>query len=65
MKTYYSVNYRKIGADNISTKWFDSLKEAKEFASRDYSDNVVVHNINNKKRIAEIEALMMIVQEWN
>lgn len=65
MKTYYSVNYRKIGADNISTKWFDNLEEAKEFASRDYSDNVVVHNVKSEEKIAEIEALMDDSWEWN
>lgn len=60
MKTFYSVNYRKWGSDCESIKWFDNLEEAKEFASRDYTDKVVVHNIRDESKIAEIETEIQI-----
>lgn len=56
MKTFYSVNYRKWGADCENIKWFDNLNEAKEFAKQDYCDNVVTHNFRDESKIAEIEA---------
>lgn len=58
MKTFYSVNYATWGANGTSTKYFDNLEEAREFAKRDYTDEVVVRNYKNAEKIAEIERII-------
>lgn len=58
MKTFYSVKFRNWGADGCGIAWFDNIFEAKHFASKDYRDNVVVHNIKNKEKIRHIESML-------
>ena len=45
-KTYYSVVYRNWGADGPRVAWFDTKKEAEEFADHDYRDNVITHHVS-------------------
>lgn len=55
MKTFYSVKHMNLGALQPTTYWFDNLEEAKEFSYKDFSDDVVVHNIRNAAKIGEIQ----------
>lgn len=55
MKTFYSVKHMNLGACKPTTYWFDNLEEAKEFSYKDFSDDVVVHNIRNTSKINEIQ----------
>ena len=60
MKTFYSVDYIALGMMRASTRWFDNLEEAKEFAKEDFRDNPVRHTYKNEKKIKEIERLIEI-----
>jgi len=57
-KTYYSVVYRSWGADRANEAWFDDKKEAEKFADRDYSDNVVTHNVSKLETIEKYDELV-------
>lgn len=48
MKTFYSVKHMNLGACKPTTYWFDNL-------GKDFSDDVVVHNMRNTAKINEIQ----------
>ena len=52
-KKFYTVTYTTLGSNFKSTKWFDDLAEAKEFANHDYRDSVVTRVARTKKTIDE------------
>ena len=57
-KTFWSVKYTGIGYNGTSTKWFDNLEDAIEFANEDYRDNPVNHTYSNSAKIKEIERII-------
>ena len=57
-KKFYTVTYTTIGSNFKSTKWFDNLDEAKEFASHDYRDGVVTRVARTQKTIDKYNKLV-------
>ena len=61
-KTYYSVVYRKWGADKSTTAWFDDKKAAEEFSDHDYRDNPVAHHVSNSETIKDYDERVAMTQ---
>jgi hypothetical protein len=57
-KTYYGVVYAVWGADNKKTAWFDDKTEAYNFASHDYRDDPITHNVSNPETIKKYDELV-------
>ncbi len=55
MKTFYTVKYNTwlIGESaGMLLAWFDNLEKARAFSRLNYTDNIIVHNCSDKRRIA-------------
>ena len=57
-KTYYSVSYAVWGADNKKEAWFDDKAKANNFASHDYRDNPIIHNVSKPEAIKKYDELV-------
>lgn len=51
--TVYTVEYAKLGALKKITVGFWNLSQARSFAKRDYTGNVVVHNFSSISRACD------------
>lgn len=54
-KTFYTVRFRKWGANGYTTEWFDNISEAKRFAAGNYCDKVVVRTYKDPEKIHQAE----------
>ena len=54
-KTFYTVTYKVWGTNGKSTATFDNKLDAKNFASRDYTDKPVRHTLSDQRKIASFE----------
>lgn len=54
-KTFYTVDYNTWGRNVKQTATFDNLADAKNFAQRDYTDNVVTHTVSKAETIEHFE----------